>query len=84
VADDLIVPMLRKIQADAAEFHEEFRASREETRKNFGQVFHRLNVIEATLSSLKADVAILLSAVPVINERMDALEARITALENAR
>jgi hypothetical protein len=33
---------------------------------------------------LKADVAILLSAVPVINERMDALEARITALENAR
>jgi hypothetical protein len=49
MADDLIVPMLRKIQADAAEFHGEFRASREETRKNFGQVFHRPNVIEATL-----------------------------------
>jgi hypothetical protein len=65
------------MRAEAQEF-------REETRKSFGTVFHRLNVIEATLANLKADVAILLSSVPVMNERLDALEARVAALEAGR
>jgi len=65
-------------------FRGELREFREETRKNFSTAFHRLNVIEASLSSLKADVAILLSAVPVMNERLDQLEARVAKLEQAR
>ena len=51
----------------------EARTFHEENRKNFGIVFHRLNVLEATVASLKANVGILLSSVPVRNERMDAL-----------
>jgi len=35
-----------------------------------------LNVIEATIASLKADAGVLLSPVPVMNERLDHLEAR--------
>jgi hypothetical protein len=84
MADDLVLPILRKIQEDAVVFRGELREFREETRKNFSTAFHRLNVIEASLSSLKADVAILLSAVPVMNERLDQLEARVAKLEQAR
>jgi len=40
-----------------------------------------LNVIEASIASLKADAGVLLSSVPVQNERLDQLEARIAALE---
>jgi hypothetical protein len=54
MADELVLPILRKIQEDAAAFRGESREFREETRKNFSTVFHRLNVIEASLSSLKA------------------------------
>jgi hypothetical protein len=77
MASDHTLELLRAMRAEALEF-------REETRKNFGTVFHRLNVIEATLANLKADVAILLSSVPVMNERLDALEARVAALEAGR
>jgi len=77
MASDHTLELLREMRAEAQAF-------REETRKNFGTVFHRLNVIEAALANLKADVAILLSSVPVMNERLDALEARVAALEAGR
>jgi hypothetical protein len=60
------------MRAEAQEF-------REETRKSFGTVFHRLNVIEATLANLKADVAILLSSVPVMNERLGGTQYLVVA-----
>jgi hypothetical protein len=72
-ADHTLV-LLQEMRAEARAFHDE-------TRKNFGVIFQRLNVIEATVASLKADVGILLTSVPVINERMDALEARVAAVE---
>jgi len=43
------------------EFREEMREFRVETRKTLAEHSHRLNVIEATIASLKADVSILLS-----------------------
>lgn len=63
------------------EFREEMREFRVETRKTLAEHSHRLNVIEATIASLKTDAGILLSSVPVINERLDNLEARVAALE---
>lgn len=66
MATDHTLELLRTMRAEAQD-------AREEARKNFASVFHRLNVIEASLANLKADVAILLSAVPVLNERLDAL-----------
>lgn len=74
MAADHTLALLQEMRSEARAFHEE-------TRKNFGVVFHRLNVLEATVASLKADLGILLSSVPVINERMDALEARLAAVE---
>ncbi len=50
-------------------------------RKTLTEHSHRLNVIEATIASLKTDVGVLLSSVPVMNERLDNLEARVAALE---
>ena len=52
-----------------------------ETRKTLAEHSHRFNVIEATIASLKADVGVLLSSVPVMDERLDNLEARVAALE---
>jgi len=63
------------------EFREEMRGFRTETRKTLAEHSHRLNVIETTIASLKADVAVLLSSMPVMNERLDNLEARVAALE---
>jgi hypothetical protein len=63
------------------EFREEMREFRVETRKTLAEHSHRFNVIEVTIASLKADVGILLSSVPVMNERLDNLEARVAALE---
>ena len=77
MASDHTLELLRAMRAETQEF-------REETRKSFGSVFRPLDVIEATLASLKADVAILLSSVPVMNERLGALEARVTAVEAGR
>jgi superfamily II DNA or RNA helicase len=65
------------MRAEAQEF-------REKTRRNFVSASHPLDGIEATLANLKADVAILLSSVPVMNERFDAREARVAALEAGR
>jgi len=63
------------------EFRDEMREFRIETRRTLPEHSHRLNVIEATIASLKADVGVLLSSVPVMNERLDNLEARVVALE---
>ena len=63
------------------EFREEMREFRIETRKTLAEHSHRSNVIEATIASLKADVGVLLSSVPVMDERLDNLEARVAALE---
>lgn len=63
------------------EFQEEMREFRIETRRTLAEHSHRLNVIEATIASLKADVGVLLSSVPIMNERLDNLEARVAALE---
>ena len=63
------------------EFREEMREFRIETRKTLAEHSHRLNVIEVTIASLKADVGVLLSSVPVMNERLDNLEARVAVLE---
>ena len=43
------------------EFRGEMREFRLETRKTLAEHSHRLNVIEATIASLKADVGVLLS-----------------------
>ena len=66
------------------EFREEMREFRVETRRTLAEHSHRLNVIEVTIASLKADVGVLLSSVPVMNERLDNLEARVAALEARR
>ena len=63
------------------EFRDEMREFRIETRKTLAEHSHRLNVIEVTIASLKADVGVLLSSVPVMDERLDNLEARVAALE---
>lgn len=44
------------------EFREEMREFRTETRRTLAAHSHRLNVIEATIASLKADVGVLLSS----------------------
>jgi len=63
------------------EFRDEMREFRAETPRTLAEHSHRLNVIEVTIASLKADFGILLSSVPVMNERLDNLEARVAALE---
>ena len=63
------------------EFREEVRDFRVEMRRTLAEHSHRLNVVETTIASLKADVGVLLSSVPVIDERLDNLEARVAALE---
>ena len=66
------------------EFRDEMREFRTETRATLGQHSHRLNVLEATLASLKVDAGVLLGSVPVQHARLDKLEARVAALEAAR
>lgn len=63
------------------EFRDEMREFRDETRKTLTQHSHRLNVIDAGTASLKADIGILLTSVPMLNARLDDLEARVAALE---
>lgn len=58
------------------EFREEMREFRSETRKTLAEHSQRLNVFEAVIAGLKADVGILLTSVPVMNERLDNLETR--------
>ena len=70
------------------EIRDEAREARAETRDNFKTVFHRLTLMDAgmndvkqRLTSLKRHMAALLATVPVMNERIDRLEARVAALE---
>ena len=63
------------------EFRDEKRGFRTETRTTLGRHSHRLNLIEISVAGLKADVAVLLGSVPVQNQRLDSLEARVAALE---
>lgn len=70
------------------EIRDEARDARAETRDNFKTVFHRLTLVETSvndvkqrLTSLERHMAALLATVPVMNERIDRLEARVAALE---
>ena len=70
------------------EIRDEAREARAETRENFTTVFHRLTLMETSmndvkqrLTSLERHMAALLATVPVMNERIDRLEARVAALE---
>src|SRR5690606_22257276 len=63
------------------EFRDEMREFRDATRKTRTEHSHRLNVIDAGTASLKADIGILLTSVPMLNARLDDLEARVAALE---
>jgi polyhydroxyalkanoate synthesis regulator phasin len=71
------------------EIRDEAREARAETRENFKTVFHRLALVETgmndfkeRLTSLERHMAALLATVPVMNERIDRLEARVAALES--
>lgn len=77
MATDLVLKVLKEFRAEVRGFHEE-------TRRTLAGHSHRLNVIEATIASLKADMGTLLTTLPVIHERLDDLEARVAALESAR
>lgn len=70
------------------EIRDEAREARAETRDDFKIVFHRLALMETSmndvkqrLTSLERHMAALLATVPVMNERIDRLEARVAALE---
>ena len=63
------------------EFRDEMRELGNETRSTLAEHPHRLNVVGATIAGLKADVGVLLTSLPVINERPDNPEARVAALE---
>ena len=72
------------------EIRDEAREARTETRENFKAVFHRLALLETSmndvknrLTSLERHMAALLATVPVMNERIDRLEARVSALETS-
>ena len=71
------------------EIRDEAREARAENRENFKTVFHRLALVETSmndvkqrLTSLERHMAALLATVPVMNERIDRLEARVASLEN--
>jgi hypothetical protein len=73
------------------DIRDETRAFRAETRGHFETVFHRLGIVEARLTgvehrltSLETHMAALLNVVPVVNQRIDRLEARVAALEADR
>jgi hypothetical protein len=79
--EDLVLTVLKEMRSEASAF-------REETHNNFGTVFHRLSVAEAhmadvrhRLASLETHMAALLATMPVVNERIDKLEARLVAVE---
>ena len=56
------------------EIRDEQREFRAETRANFAQV-------EERLTSIERHMAAMLATAPVMNERIDRLEARVAALE---
>ncbi|MGH8703415.1 MAG: hypothetical protein ACREVR_19860 [Burkholderiales bacterium] len=59
------------------EIRNEAREFREETRANFVQVFHRLNLIETRLALIEATL-------PRVVSQIADLQARVTALEQGR
>jgi polyhydroxyalkanoate synthesis regulator phasin len=70
------------------EIRDEAREARAETRDNFKPFFRRLALMDAgmndvkqRLTSLERHIEALLATVPVMNERIDRLEARVAALE---
>ena len=70
------------------ELRDEAREARAETRENFKIVIHRLALVESSMNDVKQrltsrerHMAALLATVPVMNERIDRLEARVAALE---
>ncbi len=70
------------------EFRDEMREFRDESRKTAAGHSHRLALLEGHMAdvrqrliSLEKHMAALLTSVPVMNERLDGLEARIAALE---
>lgn len=70
------------------EIRDEAREARAETRESFRTTFHRLALLDTSmndvkhrLTSLERHMAALLATVPVMNERIDHLEARVAALE---
>ena len=65
------------------ELRGDVREFRSETKATLLQHSHRLNLIEVTIAGLKADVCVVLSSVPVQNERIDELEARLGSLERS-
>ena len=65
------------------EFRGEVREFRTETRATLVQHTHQLNLIGVTIGSLKTDVGALLKSVPIQNERLDELEARMGPLETS-
>ena len=77
MASDLVLKVLKEFRAEVRGFHEE-------TRRTLAGHSRRLNVLGATIASLKADMGTLLSSLPVIHERSDHLEARVAALESGR
>lgn len=77
MATDLVLKVLKEFRAEMRDF-------RDETKRTLAGHSHRLNVLEATIASLKADMGTLLTTLPVIHERLDDLEARVAALESAR
>ena len=81
MATDLVLKILKEMRAEQTAF-------RKETRDGLGKVFHRLSILETQmggvrqrLGSLERHMAALLAAVPATSERIDRLEARVTALE---
>ena len=70
------------------EIRDEAREARAETRENFKTVLHRLALLDTSMNDVKQRItsverhmAALLATVPVMNERIDRLEARVDALE---
>lgn len=70
------------------EFREEVREFRGETRDKLAEHSHplsslnaRLTSVEGRLTSLEKHMAARLTMVPVMNERRDRFEARLSALE---
>ena len=81
MAEDPVLGVLKEMRAEASAF-------REETRSNFGTVFHRLSVFEAHMAdvrqrraSLETHMAALLATMPAVSARIDKLEARLAAVE---
>jgi len=73
VASDLVLKMLQEMRAEAKE-------SREETRDNFGKVFHRLAVVETHGSAVQGQMSTLQDQMSDVRHRLGSLERHMAAL----